>query len=278
MNFHPLEPITFKILFLFYFLAAILYLIYAFSKNNFLARLANLSLCLAFSSLTLNLIFRTIQAHRAPFSNLYESLLIFIWGITLCYLILMLFHKIYYLGVFISPLILGGVFFASALPKEIEPLMPALQSNWMVYHVLTAIIAYGAFAISFGLAILYLIREKLERKNKKSDLLIKLPSLEILDNLIYKVIAFAFPFLVLLIITGAIWAEVAWGSYWSWDPKETWSLIVMLIYAGFLHARLFLKWRGKICAIFALCGFISVILCYLGVNLFLSGLHSYGGK
>jgi cytochrome c-type biogenesis protein CcsB len=176
------------------------------------------------------------------------------------------------------PLVIGMAVFSLSVERQIENLMPALKSEWLTYHVATAILAYGAFAVSFGLAILYLFREHLEKKKSESPILKHIPDRERLDILIYRVIAFAFPFLVLLIITGAIWAEEAWGQYWSWDPKETWSLITMFVYAGFLHARYFFNWRGRACAIFAIVGFVSIIFCYLGVNLFLSGLHSYGGR
>lgn len=275
---HPLEPLTFKIFFLFYFISFIFYVIYSINKKDSIGKAGTILLGIGLLFNTINLILRGIEAGRVPFSNFYESLIIFIWGIAACLLWAVAAWRLYIAGVAVMPIILVTSAYSLTTNRNIEPLMPALQSNWMAYHVATAIIAYGAFANSFGLALLYLFRENLEKKNSKSRLLEKIPDLKKLDLLIYKVIAFGFPFLVLLVITGAVWAEIAWGSYWQWDPKETWSLITVFIYAGFLHARLFLKWRGRTCALFAVIGFISVIICYLGVNLFLSGLHSYGGK
>lgn len=282
MNMHPLEPITLKIFFLFYFFSMILYVAYPIAKEKIFYKLGRWCLIIGFLFNTANLIFRGIAAGRVPFANEYESLLIFVWGIGLCFLGLQLLVKIDLLGLIVAPIMVGVTALANQSAKEITPLMPALKSNWIIYHVAVAIIAYGAFAVSFGLAALYLIRESIEKnKGKKaepeSSLLSLMPDLKTLDSLIYKIIAFAFPFLALLIITGAVWAEIAWGTYWSWDPKETWSLITALIYAGYLHARYFFKWRGRAAALFALFGFIAVIFCYWGVNHWLSGLHSYGG-
>ena len=140
-------------------------------------------------------------------------------------------------------------------------------SNWLLAHVGVAIVAYGIFAFSFGTAILYLVKDRFKAK--------WLPAKDKLDELTYQLIAFAFPFMILVIVTGAIWAEQAWGTYWSWDPKETWSLITTLIYLGYLHARLVMGWKGKVAAWFAVVGFLAVIFTYLGVSFLLSGLHSY---
>lgn len=277
LKIHPLEPVTFKIFFTFYFLSFIIFIVYAIWKKESLGRAATVLLAIGLAANTVNLVARGIAAGRVPFSNLYESLLIFTWGIAACILYVTIFWRIYIAGAVTLPIVLAMTVYSISVERNIESLMPALKSDWMVYHVATAIIAYGAFAVSFGLALLYLYREFLEKRKRGSRILEMIPDLKKLDALIYRVIAFAFPFMVLLIITGAIWAEQAWGQYWSWDPKETWSLITMLIYAGFLHARYFLKWRGRPCAIFAIAGFACVIFCYLGVNLFLSGLHSYGG-
>ena len=155
---------------------------------------------------------------------------------------------------------------------------PALKSQWLTFHVLTAMFAYGAFAVSFGLGIMYLLKLSKENKGKKSSsqgIVSRFPTLEVLDELAYKVVGFAFPLLTLCIITGAIWANYAWGTYWSWDPKETWSLITWIIYAGYLHARLMYGWKGKRAAWMAVFGFAAVLFTFFGVNYLLPGLHSY---
>ncbi|MGV8124195.1 MAG: c-type cytochrome biogenesis protein CcsB [Candidatus Xenobiia bacterium LiM19] len=261
-----------------YFLSFVLFFVYAVTRKESLGRTATILLGIGLLANTVNLVSRGLAAGRVPFSNLYESLVIFMWGITVCLIWFMARWRLYLIGTVTLPLVLAMAFYATTVRQDVESLMPALKSDWIVYHVATAIIAYGAFAVSFSLAILYLARDFLECKKSGGRFLEMIPDLAKLDAQIYRVIAFGFPFLVLLIITGAIWAEQAWGQYWSWDPKETWSLITMLIYAGFLHARYFLKWRGRLSALFAIIGFISVVFCYIGVNLFLPGLHSYGSK
>jgi cytochrome c-type biogenesis protein CcsB len=166
------------------------------------------------------------------------------------------------------------------LNSGIEPLVPALQSNWLLYHVITCFLGYAAFAVACGISIMYLIKASGESESSTSQaggILSMFPSIRILDDLNYKSIMIGFPLLTLGIVTGAAWANYAWGTYWSWDPKETWSLIVWFIYAAFLHARITRGWVGKRAAWLSIIGFSATIFCYLGVNLFLSGLHSYGG-
>jgi cytochrome c-type biogenesis protein CcsB len=169
--------------------------------------------------------------------------------------------------------------YASLNSSEIQPLVPALQSNWLISHVVTCFVGYAAFAVSFGVSFLYLFKVNAEnRASKKGHSFMDfLPSSDLLDEVGYKTIAIGFPLLTIGIITGAFWANVAWGTYWSWDPKETWSLIVWLIYAAYLHARITKGWRGKKAALLSIVGFSATLFCYLGVNLILSGLHSYGG-
>ena len=160
--------------------------------------------------------------------------------------------------------------YASMLSKDIKPLMPALQSRWLTIHVGSAVIAYGSFAVACGLAIMYL----LNRKNMdKADS--KLPDAEAYDYLSYRIIAFGFLMLTIVIVTGAIWAKYAWSRYWAWDPKETWSLITWLIYSVYLHLRFNRGWKGKSAALFAVIGFVCVIFTFVGVNILLPGLHSY---
>jgi cytochrome c-type biogenesis protein CcsB len=152
---------------------------------------------------------------------------------------------------------------------EIQPLIPALQSYWMKIHVPANFIGYGSFSLAAALGLVYLLA-----KNK--FLQSRLPEIEIIDDLMYKVIAIGFTFFTIATILGAMWAAEAWGSYWSWDPKETWALIVWLNYAAWLHMRLVKGLRGPMLAWWALIGFFVTLFAFLGVNMFLSGLHSYG--
>ncbi len=219
-----------------------------------------------------------------PLSNMYESLVFFAWTIAVVYLAIEYIYKTKYLGSYIVSfafITMAYASFSTEFSKEIKPLLPALQSNWLAAHVITCFIGYAAFTIAAGLAILYLARaggsaEKARAKPQASGTMIL--DLQQLDIIIYKMIMFGFLWLTAGIVTGAIWANSAWGTYWSWDPKETWSLITWFIYALALHARYTRGWSGTRMAWIALVGFLSVLFTYYGVNFLLSGLHSYGGK
>ncbi len=218
---------------------------------------------------------------HAPLSNLYESVVFFSWTIILIYGVIELKYKYRVVGAFVVPFALFGMTWAQlGLHSGIEPLVPALQSNWLLYHVITCFLGYAAFAVACGISIMYLIKagQETDAANPSAGGIIAMfPSTRILDDLNYRAIMIGFPLLTLGIVTGAAWANYAWGTYWSWDPKETWSLIVWFVYAAFLHARITRGWVGKRAAWLSIIGFAATIFCYLGVNLFLSGLHSYGG-
>jgi cytochrome c-type biogenesis protein CcsB len=215
-----------------------------------------------------------------PLANFYESLVSLSWTTMIIYFYIALRYKVRVVGALIFPIISITMAYASLSPSvqsEISPLIPALQSNWLTYHVMTCFLGYSAFAMSFVTSILYLVKAGKApdrgRDSLKSTEVI--PSLEAIDEIIYKTIAVGFLLLTVGIITGAVWANYAWGSYWSWDPKETWSLITWFVYAAFLHARLTRDWRGRRAAIISIAGFVCVLFTFLGVNLLLSGLHSY---
>jgi cytochrome c-type biogenesis protein CcsB len=272
---HPLEAPTFQLAFLVYFVSLALSGAYMLSGARLAERGALAALTAGVALQTLNLTARSLEAGRAPFSNLYESLAIFAWGTATCLLAVQWSRKTPAAGLTVLPLVLAALGYASTLDARIEPLMPALRSPWMFYHVAAAILAYGAFAVAGGLGMLYLIRHSLEKRTTAPSWIERLPGLGPLDTWTYSTIAFAFPFMVLVLVTGAIWAQKAWGTYWQWDPKETWALITTLFYAGYLHARQFTRWRGLRSAWLAVIGFLVVVFTYLGVNLLLSGLHSY---
>ncbi len=169
-----------------------------------------------------------------------------------------------------------GIWLDSVGQGDIKPLVPALQSYWMKIHVPMNFVGYGSFAVACGAGMAYLVRYRLEASGGKSKMLAIFPSLEQLDQLAYKAVAIGFPAFTLATILGAAWAAEAWGGYWSWDPKETWALIVWLIYGAYLHARVSHGWHGKALAWWAVAGFLVTVFCFLGVNMYLSGLHSYG--
>lgn len=223
----------------------------------------------------------TMGVGHAPLSNLYESVVFFSWTIILIYMFIDLKYKYRIVGAFVVPFALLGMAWAQlGMNNGIEPLVPALQSNWLLYHVITCFLGYAAFAVACGISIMYLLKARHEEaasSEPAGGLMSMFPPTRVLDDLNYRSIMIGFPLLTLGIITGAAWANYAWGTYWSWDPKETWSLIVWFIYAAFLHARFTRGWVGKRAAWLSVIGFAATIFCYLGVNLFLSGLHSYGG-
>jgi cytochrome c-type biogenesis protein CcsB len=158
--------------------------------------------------------------------------------------------------------------------QQASPLVPALQSNWLMMHVTVMIISYATLIIGSLLSILFLILFK--QKQDKLQLAKRVNFINNLDSLSYRIIGLGFPFLTIGILSGAVWANEAWGSYWSWDPKETWALITWFVFAAYLHARITKSWQGKRPAILASVGFIVVWICYLGVNFLGKGLHSYG--
>ncbi|MDI6880744.1 MAG: c-type cytochrome biogenesis protein CcsB [Desulfitobacteriaceae bacterium] len=262
-----------------YFLSMVLYWVWLGVKSNILGKFATALTIIGFAGNTVVLVARTVIAQRLPLSNGYEFILTFCWGILAVYLFAEFRYKLRALGSFVMPIpFLLLVFIVMKMgPDErvAQAIPPALKSQWLTFHVATAMLSYGAFAISFGLGLMYLLKTRQGVTNQKDGLISRFPAAEILDDLAYKVIGFALPLLTLVIITGAIWADYAWGTYWSWDPKETWSLITWIIYTGYVHARLMYGWKGKRAAWMAVLGFVAVIFTFFGVNYLLPGLHSY---
>ena len=262
-------------------LSMLLYWIWIGSKKEIVGRCATYLTFIALFANTGAIILRMIISGHAPLSNGYEFILTFVWGIIAVYLFAEIRNKLRSLGAFVMPIpVLLLMFIIMSMgPEEriAQAIPPALKSQWLTFHVVTAMLAYGAFAISFGIGIMYLLKWGKEDNGKSNSkgIVARFPALDVLDELSYKVIGFAFPLLTLCIITGAIWANYAWGTYWSWDPKETWSLITWIIYAAYLHARLMYGWKGKRAAWMAIFGFVAVLFTFFGVNYLLPGLHSY---
>ena len=346
-----------------YILAMIVYISYLAFRKTQIGITATTLTIIGFVSQTMAILMRWKEfseisemgfLRSAPLTNLYESLIFFVWCLILGYLIIEFRYKTRSFGAFVTPI--AGLALAfidlTGMSKDIHPLLPALQSNWLLAHVMMSFVAYAAFALSFSTGLMYLI-VKTEKRNKASYIFWSITlgvfvtlvlatgidfltfkvaakpeefiksymfrasflnpsniveilswismlaiivviwrygsflkivierfniSAETLDEITYKSIAIGFPLFTLGgLIFGAIWADQAWGTYWSWDPKETWSLITWFVYAFYLHSRMIRGWRGEKVAIVAVIGFVAVIFTYLGVNLLLSGLHAYGG-
>lgn len=209
-----------------------------------------------------------------PVSNLYEVFVLFCLITALFYLYYEEHYATRQIGAFVLLIISAAVGFLiwymlTRNAAEIQPLVPALQSWWMKIHVPANFIGYGTFALAAMVAVAYLVKTK-------GIFVDRLPPLELLDDVMYKAIAVGFAFFTIATILGALWAAEAWGGYWSWDPKETWALIVWLNYAAWLHMRLIKGLRGQVAAWWAIVGLLVTTFAFLGVNMFLSGLHSYG--
>ena len=236
-------------------------------RSRGLAHYATVLSQLALLCFTACLVLRTIVVHRAPLSNQYEFAVSFAWGIMLAMVVVEWRTRLRVLALAVLPVCLALSLYSLTLDDEATELMPALQNGFLLpLHVITATLGYGAAAVSFAAAVLYLLHGHLGR--------VRLPGKERLDELGYHAVVIAYPLITLMIILGAIWANVAWGRYWSWDPKETASLVTWLFYGAYLHARVVGDWRGKRAAWLLILGFAAVIFTFLG-NLFFGGLHSY---
>jgi cytochrome c-type biogenesis protein CcsB len=250
---------------------------------------------------------RWIVAGYFPLSNLYESLLFLDWTLLSLYIYIESKTKSKVIGAILIPvaLLINGFANLTLSPEmqKSSPLVPALQSNWLMMHVSMMLLSYGTLILGSLLCLLFLVISKYKDVDLKiiddsslplynimldyyeAQVLIpsnqiselgKLKLLQSLDNWSYRIIGLGFPFLTIGIISGGVWANEAWGSYWSWDPKETWALITWLVFATYLHARITKGWEGKKTAILGGLGFFVIWICYLGVNFLGKGLHSYG--
>ena len=230
---------------------------------------------LSFAFLAAWFVFRTIYTGHGPFANQYEFAVSFAFGILGAYVIFERRYHLRTLGLIALPIALLMMVYALLFTSSAaEPLVPALQNNLLLtVHVAVAIVAYGGFAVAFAAAVLFLIQPETGRRG--------LPRPEILDEISYRAVVIGFPFLTLVIVLGALWAEQAWGTYWNWDPKETASLVTWLIYGAYLHARVVRGWRGKRSAALLVLGFAATLFTYFG-NIFfgalqINSLHSYSG-
>jgi len=263
-------------------------------KNNIIFLISKLLVAASNVLFTLTLLVRWIGEGYFPLSNLYESLIFLSWGISLLHLLIEFKTKSRLIGSISTPILffLSG-FSSLTLPTDMQkalPLVPSLQSNWLMMHVSMMMISYATLILGSLLSILYLAFNVFNQKEKNilikienSQTIInpsinysKLSLLQTIDIWSYRIIGLGFPFLTIGIISGAVWANEAWGSYWSWDPKETWALITWLVFAVYLHSRLIKGWQGEKAATIGSCGFFVIWICYLGVNFLGKGLHSYG--
>ena len=237
---------------------------------------------LATALLGVGVALRGLSASRVPWGNMYEFSITAALAVALVYLAMSLRHDLRWLGVFVSGAVLLTLGLAvTVLYTESAELVPALKSWWLVIHVSAAIICAGGFTLSFVLSGAYLVADRAARRSPdgvaRGWLSSRLPASANLDRMAYQVVAFTFPLWTFAVIAGAIWAENAWGRYWGWDPKETWAFITWVAYAGYLHARATSGWKGRRAAWIAIAAYAAFMFNYFGVNMFMSGLHSYAG-
>ena len=267
-----LESNFFTISLIFYFLAMAAFFPYIWTRSERLAKTGFILVALGLLAELVSMVVRSVYAGHWPFTNMYEFLLLMVFGIAAATLIAGTRSRMPGVGIFTTPIIVILAAYAFSIKRVAEPLVPALQSYWLQFHVATAILAYGAFGLSFAMAVMYLIKDRPGDQNSGIRGLI--PELGRLDRLMYGAIAFGFAFQTLVLITGAVWAEEAWGAWWSWDPKETWSLITWLVYAFYLHGWTRGSWRGRRAAWLSIIGFATVLFTFFGVTYLLPGLHS----
>lgn len=265
----------FELALTFYFIATIIGILGIFQVIKNPMRIILVTAVIGFILHTTNIILRYIEGGHIPITNLHEASSFFSWCIVILFFALEYRYKLRLLGSFTMPIVFILMLSSSLLPREIKPLNPLLKSYWLGIHTTLAFIGDAAFAMAFGVGMMYLIQERYLKSKHLNSLFQRLPSLQVLDEINYRLITIGFPLLTLAIITGALWANSAWGTYWRWDPKEVWSIITWIIYALVLHLRLTIGWRGKKAAILSIAGFILVIFTFFGVSLIFKGLHIF---
>ncbi len=242
-------------------------------------RLGRIGFTLAILAFALHLagvICRGLAVERAPWGNMYEFSSASALAAMGVFLALTRRHDIRWLGVFVvAPVLLTLGLAVTVLYADAQQLQPALQSYWLVIHVIAAATSGGAFTVGAAVTILYLVQDRAERRG--APVMSRLPAADELDRLAYRIHAFVFPLWTFAVIAGAIWAESAWDRYWGWDPKETWAFITFVVYAAYLHARATAGWKGRRAAAIALVGFSTFLFNYFVINLVVTGLHSYAG-
>ncbi len=249
-----------------------------YTRTERAARIATAMMALGALLLLAGVIARGVSAGHVPWGNMYEFSITGALAFTVTYLFALRKHDLRWLGLFVSLsalLTLGTAI--TLLYRDSAPLVPALKSTWLVIHVIAAIISGGVFLLANVIAGAYLYLDAMEKRGGRKPWAKRLPDLEVLDQLSYRLVAFVFPLWTFSVIAGAIWAESAWGRYWGWDPKETWAFITWVAYAADLHARVTIGWRGRRAAWLCLFAGSTFLFNYVYVNVWGTGKHTYSG-
>jgi cytochrome c-type biogenesis protein CcsB len=249
-----------------------------FTRTTKSGRIGSIMMLLALFFLFGGVLFRGLSAHRVPWGNMYEFSITGAFAVTGAYIFGVIRYRLRWLGLPISFAVLLTLGTAvTVLYRPSAPLVPALKSTWLAIHVSAAIISGGVFLLANAVAATYLILDNIEKKGPRPTWALRLPTLEALDQLSYRLVAFVFPLWTFAVIAGAIWAESAWGRYWGWDPKETWAFITWVAYAAYLHARVTIGWRGRRAAWLCLFAGSTFLFNYVYVNIWGTGRHTYSG-
>ena len=258
-----------------YLLAAAGYIAYIIRPER--SKTASISLWLTVAAFLVHLVafsLRWSEAGRIPIAGFFEAISFLGMGIVLVFLVMEFRYRIPALGSFLLPLVILLMLPAAIIPGRIEELKPVLKSGWLGIHTTLAVLGDAAFAFSFIVAVMYLIQERQLKAKHLGAIFHRMPPLDVMDTLGYKSLTFGWPLFTLGMVTGSIWAESAWGAYWSWDPKETWSLIVWAVYLSLLHLRT-IGWRGRKMAYLAVAGFAFVLISFYVVSRVGTGRHSF---
>ncbi|MEJ2183009.1 MAG: c-type cytochrome biogenesis protein CcsB [Nitrospirota bacterium] len=265
----------FELALTFYFAAALFGVIEIIRGSRATSWLMMISAGLGFANHTVSILYRYAAAGHLPISSPHEAASFFAWSIMLLFFVLRMRYRIGLMGSFIMPVVFLLMLASSMLSRDIKPLSPTLQSYWLWIHTFLAFTGDAAFALAFVTGIMYLVQEHYLKSKHMGGLFDRLPSIQMLDYLNYRLITIGFPLMTLAIVTGALWADSAWGSYWRWDPREVWSLIIWFLYAIILHARLVAGWRGRRASVLSILGFLVIVGAFFGIKFFHKGLHIF---
>ncbi len=260
-----------------YVLSAATYIAFFVKENKKLRNYARLIFSGAVMLHTFNLLARYLEAGHTPITSHHETISFFAWATACCYLSFRWRYTVKNLGTFVSLLVVALMLVAALSSKNIIPLSPAFQSWWLPVHASICLAAYAFFALSCIGSFMYILQEREIKQKIFGVFFSRLPSLDTLDTLNHHCLSAGFPLLTLGLITGVLWAKQAWGGYWRWDPKETWSLITWFLYAGVVHLRFTVGWRGRRAAMLSMVSFVSAMFTLWGVSFLMKGLHTYAG-
>jgi cytochrome c-type biogenesis protein CcsB len=256
--------------------AATLYLWVLAQSSPHVVKFARMAAGVGLAFQAIVIVMRGLEAQRLPFINMFEAVTFTAWVLVALYLILERNLKIAALGVFVLLIALIATAGSWVMPKDsIQGLSPVLRSHWSGIHVVSCLIAYASFILAFGAAATYVLQERLLKTKRMNGFCRFLPSLDVTDRIAYRMVTLGFPMLTLGVVTGALWASSAWGSYWQWDPKETWALVTWLVYAAYLHIRVVRGWHSRWANRLLVVGFGCVLITFMGVNLLPYGMHKY---